>query len=52
MVLFEWFKIMELFLGGICMVVEMGIVFFFVFVCFMSVNVRSSVVRVVSRGTS
>lgn len=50
-VLSEWFKTMESLPGGIRMAVEMGIVSSLALVRFMSVNVRPSVVRAVSRGT-
>ena len=50
-VLSEWFKKMESLPGGIRMAVEMGIVSSLALVRFMTVNVRPSVVRAVSRGT-
>ena len=50
-VLSEWFKTMESLPGGIRMAVEMGIVSSLALVRFMTVNVRPSVVRAVSRGT-
>jgi hypothetical protein len=50
-VLSEWFKTMESLPGGIRMAVEMGIVSSLALVRFMSVNVRPSIVRAVSRGT-
>jgi hypothetical protein len=50
-VLSEWFKTMESLPGGIRMAVEMGIVSSLALVRFMTVNVRPSVVRAVSRAT-
>lgn len=50
-VLSEWFKTMESLPGGIRMAVEMGIVSSLALVRFMTVNVRPSVVRAVSRST-